>query len=243
MWSLIKVAYNIVFYTPLLKGLLFFTSILPFHDLGLSVIVLTIAVKLILFPFTHKSLKIQQVMKKIEPEIKRIQGDGKNKEEQAKALMELYRAHGINPFSGFFMIFLQLPILIALYQIFWKGLKNLPLGVNTMFLGFILLTKTNVGMAALAAISQFWQAKLAIPSSSVEDKVKTTGQPDVSRMMQKQMVFVFPFMIFFIALKLPSAVSLYWTSMNLFAIVHEAIVRKKAKKADLLYDGRETKAN
>jgi YidC/Oxa1 family membrane protein insertase len=210
---------------------------LPFNDLGLAVILLTILARLILLPFTHKTLKTQAVMKKIEPDIKRIQGGGKSREEQAKELMELYRAHGINPFSGFFSLFLQLPILIALYHVFWKGLPfkaaevygflSVPETINTMFLGFISLTEANVGMALLAAISQFWQAKLAMPPKTQGFDKEKPGV-EMASMMQKQMLYVFPILIFFIAYKLPAAVSLYWTSMNIFAIVHEAYVRKKA---------------
>lgn len=253
MWSLITTVYKKIFYKPLLNGLLFLTSVLPFNDLGLAVILLTIAVKLILFPLTHKTLKTQQTMKKLEPEIKRIQGGGKNKEEQARDLMGLYRAHGINPFSGFFMLFLQLPILIALYHVFWKGIPfisseiygflSVPQNINTLFLGFIPLTEASVGMALLAAVSQFWQAKLAIPPKPSSAKATEGKQNDMASMMQKQMLFVFPVLIFFIAYKLPAAVSLYWTSMNLFAIVHEAFVRRKAYHLDMLQNGRETNSN
>lgn len=241
MWNIIKIGYGEIFYKPLLNGFLFLTSVLPFNDLGLAVILLTVLVRLILFPFTHKTLKSQQIMKKLEPDIKKIQGGGKTREEQAKELMDLYRAHGINPFSGFLSLFLQLPILIALYHVFWKGIPfkisevygflSVPQNINTMFLGFISLTEANIGMAMLAAISQFWQAKLAIPpiQQGRADQSVGASKPDMSRIMQKQMLFVFPILIFFIAYKLPAAVSLYWTSMNIFAIVHEAYVRNKQR--------------
>lgn len=226
MWGAIKILYTQAFYEPLLWGLVFLSSNLPGQDLGFAIILLTLIVKIILFPLTHKTLKTQAVMKKLEPDIKKIQSDNKNnKEEQAKKLMELYRSHGVNPFSGFFGLFIQLPILIALYHIFWKGLSIIPVGVNTVFLGFITLTEASVGMAALASLSQFWQAKLAVPPSPV----KPTEGTDMSRMMQKQMMYVFPVIIFMIAYKLPAAVSLYWTAMNIFAILHEAYVRYKAK--------------
>lgn len=226
MWGAVKALYTQIFYQPLLWGLVFLSSNLPGKDLGIAIILLTFVVKVILFPLTHKTLKTQAVMKKIEPNIKKIQSEFKDKrEEQAKRLMELYRAHGINPFSGFFGIFIQLPILIALYHIFWKSLTMLPAGVNTVFLGFIALTEASIGMAAVAAISQFWQAKLAVPPSST----KATEGKDMASMMQKQMLYVFPIIIFMIAYKLPAAVSLYWTSMNIFAIIHEAYVRRKSQ--------------
>src|SRR3989344_5324250 len=200
--SYLKVFYNEVFYRPLLGALVFLTSVLPGHDLGLAVILLTVFIRTLTFPFTHQMLKTQSAMKRIEPEVKKIYAEKKNKEEQTKALMELYRAHGINPLSGFFM-----------------------------FLGFIPLTEASVLLAVLAAASQFLQAKLAVVVSNSSDK------KDMQRMMQTQMVYFFPIMIFFIAFKLPAAVSLYWTAMNVFAIVHEAIVRRKAEKRSASYGG------
>jgi len=189
-----------------------------------------------MFPMTHKMLKTQHAMKIIEPEVKKIYADKKNKEDQAKALMELYKKHGINPLSGFFILLIQLPILFAMYQVFLYGLPfpagdvypflKIPENINTMFLGFISLTSANIGLSALAALSQFWQAKLAIPP-----KTTPPAKGDMAQAMQWQMLYVFPFIIFILGFKLPAAVSLYWTAMNVFAIVHEARVRKKAREA------------
>ncbi len=236
MWSAIKYLFHQVFYRPLLNGLVFLTAILPFHDLGLAVILLTVIIRLIMFPMTHKTLKTQQVMKKLEPELKKIKEAKKSREEEARETMELYKAHGINPFSGFLSLFIQFPLLIALYRVFWRGLPfsagdiykflSIPAHINTNFLGFIPLDKASIGMAAFAALSQFWQARLAIPKD-IGDKPKN----DPAAMMQKQMLFVFPILIFFLGFRLPAAVSLYWTAMNIFAIVHEAIVRKSLQNA------------
>ena len=239
--SYLKIFYNQVFYLPLLNALVFLTSVLPGHDLGLAVILLTVFIRALMFPMTHKMLKTQNAMKKIEPDIKKIYDEKKNKEEQAKALMALYKEHGINPLSGFLMLLIQLPLLIALYRVFWRGIPfqasevyfflTVPPEVNTMFLGFISLTSASVGLAALAALSQFWQAKLATPPSN---QPKNKG--DMAQAMQWQMLYMFPILIFILGFKMPAAVSLYWTAMNVFAIVHEAIVRKKAAAAS--YVGR-----
>jgi len=242
MWSLISIAYHEVFYRPLLNGLLFLTSIIPGHDLGIAVIVLTIVVRFILFPITHSTLKTQRAMKALEPEIKRIQQGQQNREEKSRALMELYKAHGINPFSGFVLLLIQLPLLIALYQVFWQGIPftgaglysflSLPENIGTMFLGFIPLQQPSIALAALAAVSQFWQARLAIPPSSAKAPESKPPTPDFGSMMQKQMLYMFPVLIFFLGFRLPAAVSIYWTAMNIFAIVHEAIVRKKGQRFD-----------
>ena len=234
--SWLKIFFNAVFYKPILNALIFLTAALPGHDLGLAVILLTVIIRALMFPMTHKMLKTQHAMKIIEPEVKKIYADKKNKEDQAKALMELYKKHGINPLSGFFILLIQLPILFAMYQVFLYGLPfpagdvypflKIPENINTMFLGFISLTSANIGLSALAALSQFWQAKLALPP-----KTTSTTKGDMAQAMQWQMLYVFPFIIFILGFKLPAAVSLYWTAMNVFAIVHEARVRKKAREA------------
>ena len=235
MWGLITYAYHEIFFRPLLNGLLFLTSVIPTHDLGIAVIALTVAVRTILFPITHSTLKTQRAMKALEPDIKRIQQGKTSREEQSRALMELYKAHGINPFSGFMLLLIQLPLLIALYQVFWHGIPftgeglysflSLPESINTMFLGLVPLQKSSIGISALAAISQYWQARLAMPPKKNSDK---PASGDFAAIMQKQMLYMFPVLIFILGFRLPAAVSLYWTAMNVFAIVHEAIVRRKA---------------
>lgn len=235
--SWLKIFFNEIFYRPLLGSLVFLTSVLPGRDLGLAVILLTVFIRAATFPFTHKMLKTQNAMKKIEPAVKKIYAEKKNKEEQARALMELYRTHGINPLSGFLALLVQIPLLIALYQVFWVGIPfkaeeiynfiAVPEHVNTLFLGLIPLTEASIVLAALAALSQFWQARLALPKKTTPAKNDLPDrQAGMSSAMQWQMVYIFPVIIFFISFKLPAAVALYWTAMNIFAIVHEALVRK-----------------
>lgn len=229
--SFLLLIYNEVFYRPLLNGLVFLTNILPWHDLGLAVILLTLIIKIATFPLTHSMLKTQKTMKLIEPETKKIYAAKKNKEDQAKALMDLYKAHGINPLSGFSALLIQFPLLLALFQVFQKNIYEnqiyiysfltIPENMNTLFVGLVGLGSPNAAMSFLAAISQYWQLKLATPNS------QGSGPGEA----QKIMVYVLPVVILTIGFSMPAAVSLYWTSMNVFAIIHEAIVRKKAMGA------------
>ena len=239
MWNIIVAIYNEVFYRPLLNTLFLITDYLPGESLGFAVIILTLLIRLVVFPLNHKMIKTQRAMKQIEPAIKKIQSEKKNREEQARALMELYRAHGVNPFSGFLALFIQLPLLFALFYVFRSDLAaqsqfvysfvRLPEQINTLFLGFVALTEPNVIMATTAGLSQFFQAKLAVPPSQKNKNiVSSDGKPDFAAIMQKQMVFLFPVLIFIFSIQMPAAVALYWTVMNLFAIVHEAVVRRRA---------------
>ena len=235
--------YNEILHKPLLNGLILLTAILPFHDLGFAIIILTIAVRIILFPFTHHSVKAQTKMRTLEPAIAKIREEHKeNQQEQGQKIMALYKEHGVNPFSGCLMLIIQLPILIALYRVFSQGINlealpaelysfvALPETINTMFLGTVDLMEASIVIAALAGITQFIQMKLAMPPTTVPKKEPSaSGMPDISRIMTSQMMYVMPIIIFVIGLRFSAAVSLYWTTMNLFAIIHESIVRRKAQ--------------
>lgn len=232
--------YHEVFYRPLFNGLVFLTSVVPWHDIGIAVIVLTILVRIAIFPFMHRSIKTQVKMRELEPELREIKEQFKDKkDEQARRTMELYKQHGVSPFSGCLMLLIQLPILIALYQVFWKGLDLAgpdlysfiarPEFVRMEFLGLIDMATGSLLLALLAGLSQFIQMKLAhppgLPSGSKKGK---SFQDEFARAMKIQTTYVLPVFIAFISYRFPAAVALYWTTVNIFGTVHEGVVRMKA---------------
>src|SRR5882672_9120926 len=114
--------FNLILYRPLFNALVFLYEHVTFSDLGLAIVLLTLIIRGILYPLFYKSLKHQSVLQRIQPHIKKIQDDHNgDKEKQAAALLALYKEHKVNPFSGFFLILIQLPILIALYRVFLNG--------------------------------------------------------------------------------------------------------------------------
>lgn len=250
--SILTTLFNEIFFRPLLNTLVFLTDILPFHDLGLAVIILTILVRFLLFPFTHHSIKAQSKMRSLEPEIARIRDEHKNnQEEQARRIMALYKEHGVNPLSGCLMLIVQLPLLIALYRVFLVGVDDMrnhlyqfvsmPDSLQTVFLGVLNLTEASIFLAAVSGLTQFIQMKLAVPAGTTilpKPTAQSTGSqnPDFSKIMTTQMTYVMPGIVFVIGLQFPAAVSLYWTTMNMFAIIHEMIVRKKAEKIQQNHD-------
>lgn len=232
--------YDTVFYKPLLNSLIFLVDRIPFQDLGVAIIILTLGVRFIIFPFTHKSTTTQIKIRHIEPELKDIKEKHKGDQQtQAQKTMELYRKHGINPLSGFLTLLVQLPIVFALYKVFisWADFDaaklysfvSAPESINTIFLGLVDMTQRSYFLAFLAAITQFFQMKLALPPTP-KAKQGDTFKDNMARSMNLQMKYIMPVFIFFIAVKFSSALALYWTTMNVFAIVHEAIVRNKAVK-------------
>src|SRR3990167_8681829 len=108
---MISYLFNILLFDPLYNALVFITEIIPGHNVAIAIIVLTIIVKLLLFPLYHKSTLAQTKIKELEPSLKKIKEKySDNKQEQAKLTMELYREHGINPLTSFALLFIQLPI-------------------------------------------------------------------------------------------------------------------------------------
>jgi len=236
---MLSTAFNTVFFEPLLNGLIFLINILPFHDVGLAIIVLTVAVRFIIFPLNHSAIVTQQKIKQLEPALKDIKEKyKKDNQEQAKKTMELYRSHGVNPFSGFVTLLVQIPIIIALYQVFTAGVQfdlnhvysfiKIPEKLNLSFLGFFDLTQKSYLLAFITGLTQFIQMQLATPPIKKSDSAQKSFKDDLARNMNIQMRYIMPVFVFFIVSRLSSGLSVYWTTMNVFAIIHESIVRKKA---------------
>lgn len=225
--------YTELLWRPLFNGLIFFYNTFPWQDFGLAIIALTIVIRLLLTPLFIKAQHAQKKLSLIQPEIKRLQEQHKNnKETQGKALMELYASHKVNPFSGCLMMLLQLPILIALFGVFQGVFKpeNLaylysfvqnPGTLNPLSFGVLDLSRGNVYLGALAALTQYFQSKLiSVPPSSSADK------GDFSKAMRWQTLYFLPILILFWSYSLPSALTLYWTVLNILGIVQEIILHK-----------------
>jgi len=219
--------FNIYLYDPLLSALLFFYEIIPGHDLGVAIIVLTFAIRVILLPLFYKGAKDQAIMQRLAPKIKAIQQEHKeDRAKQAQALMDLYREHKVNPLSQFLIIIIQLPILIALYWVFLKGIPaNSEL--NHYFLSFIDLSKRSFVIVILAALAQYFQGKLALPK-----KIKSDGELSPMERMGRQMVFFGPVLTVAFLSYLPSAVGLYWLTTSVFSVIQQIVINKKLKSAD-----------
>jgi YidC/Oxa1 family membrane protein insertase len=237
--------FTTVFYQPIYNVLVFLMTLLPWADAGIIIILVTIIVRLALFPLSQKSIRTQLKMKDITPELEALKLKYKNdKQEQAKQTMAFYKQKGVNPFSGFFAILIQFPIIISLYQIFYKGgmgTIDIPMlysfvhvpshAVSMIFLGIVSLTSKNLIFALLAAITQFFQAQIITPPQPpvVAGAEKSIGN-DLARSMTFQSKYVFPVLIFFIAYAVSAAVSLYWIVSNTFSICQELYVRRQYKK-------------
>jgi len=242
--SMISYIFNTFLYHPLYNAFIGLIAIFPWIDAGIVVVLLTIIVKLILFPLSQKSVRSQMEMKLIQPEIDALKIKYKdNKQEQSLKTMALYKEKGINPFSGIFLTLIQIPILIALYMVFYKGgLNNIntgilysfvhaPAHINTFFLGLFDITKNSTILALVVAVGQFLQMKITMPvTKPVEKGADSSFKDELAKSMSLQMKYVMPVFMFFIARSFPALVSLYLITSSAFAVGQEMYMRKKLAK-------------
>jgi len=117
--------YHTLIAQPIINAMVLLYNYFPIKDLGITIILLTILIRLLLLPLSYKAARTQRTIAKIQPELKEIQQKYKeNREEQAKKLMELYKTHKINPLSGIVPLLIQLPVLFALYRAFMLLIKG-----------------------------------------------------------------------------------------------------------------------
>lgn len=224
--------FNLILYQPLFNALILLYQYLPGQDFGIAVIVLTVLIRFLLYPLMAQSMKSQRALTEIQPKIQEIQEKFKDdKEKQAKEIMGLYKEQKINPLGGCLPLLLQMPILLALFWVFMTfkdGLGPDQLAIlypfvpvpnipgEPMFLGFMNLAHPNPILAVLAGICQFFQAKTA--TMRIKKNKPSSQKSKFPEMMQKQMLYFFPVFMFFILLRLPSAIGLYWIITALFSI-------------------------
>src|SRR6185295_4346478 len=111
--------FKVIIYIPLYNLLILTAGLVPGKDAGLSIVIVTIIVKLILYPISKKAAIAQVEMKLHENELALIKERFKdNKEKQALEIMDFYKKHKINPFSSIFMVLIQIPVIYSLYHIF-----------------------------------------------------------------------------------------------------------------------------
>jgi YidC/Oxa1 family membrane protein insertase len=234
--------FHTIIYQPLYNTLIFLYNIVPGKDFGISIILLTILLRTILIPLYKKQIESQQKMQELQPKIKELQEKTKHdKEQQTKQLMELYKEHKTNPFSGCLPLIVQMIFLIAIYQVLFKlSGNNLevnsselysfvanPGKINQFFISLIDLTKPSIVLAVLAAAAQYFQTKMLMKNQPQKQKSADDGKPDIAQMMSKQMIYLGPLMTLFIGIKFPAGLSLYWLAGTLFMLVQQIMIEKK----------------
>ncbi len=226
---------------PMFNLLIGLYNVLPGADMGFAIIVLTVVIKLVLWPLTGASLKSQRAMQQLQPKLDALKEKHKdNKEALAKEMMELYTKEKVNPLSSCLPLLIQIPVLIALYRVLRLGLAetNLSLlysfvsnpgNINEMFLGIVDLGKRSIPLALLAGASQFVQTKMLMlkrPPVTLRAKDGAKDE-DMMASMNQSMTYMMPVMTVVISWSLPAGLTLYWVAVSLISILQQFLVFKK----------------
>jgi len=233
--------FQTVFYQPILNLLVFLYNIVPGHDLGVAIILLTIIIKLILLPLSKQSIKSQKALQDLQPKINEIKAKYANKkEEMGRVMMQLYKENKVNPFSSCLPLLVQFPFLIAVFRVFRNGFSNgaldlvypfvyKPEFINSISFGFLELSEPNKILAVLAGIAQFWQAKMMMTKKPA---IQSPGSKDegMAAMMNKQMLYFMPALTVFIGLTLPGGLAFYWFITTVLTALQQLYIFKKKDK-------------
>ncbi len=247
--------FDLILINPLLNILVFFYLILHSVSipgaLGFAIILLTVIIRMALWPLTSVQLKSSQKMAALKPHLDRIKADhGHDKVRHQQEISKLYKEHGVNPLAGCLPLLLQIPVFIALYQVLLKIVEfdkadflssinsrllpilHLDKTPATAFLGFSLADKPSqwqqVGflillVPAITGVLQFIQSKMMAPA--VTSKPARTnekqGLEDSMAQMQSQMILIMPLMIAFFSYGFPVGLSLYWNTFTVIGIIQQ----------------------
>jgi YidC/Oxa1 family membrane protein insertase len=231
--------FHTLFYEPIYNLIVTVLTLVPMHDIGITIILVTCIVKLILLPLNLSALRTQYMMKKIEPEMEKIKKIQKEKPQEAsKMMIELYKVEKINPFASLFVVIIQVPVFFVLYFVFSKGLFNDPHSIysfvmfpeklHTEAFGLFDVTKKSIVMAILAGLSSYFLARRQTQSMGPKkDGNGESFQDQFMKSMKIQLLYILPIIIAFSASVLPSALALYWFVSNSIGYVQDVYMKKK----------------
>lgn len=193
---------------------------------AISIIVVSLAIRLIAFPLTKKTAMQSELIKKAQPELTRIQKKYENKQDQEslikqnQEIMMVYQKYKINPISGCLFAFIQLPIFIA----FFEAIQRIPVIFEDKFLGLQLGTTPIVGLGTASLFSYIILMIIIASTTYLSFKFNSTGNMEDPAM--KMMPTMMSVMIIVTALFMPSGLGIYYSTSNLFTIVQNILVKR-----------------
>ena len=196
------------------------------NNYALSVITVTLAIRLIAFPVTKKTALQSELIKKAQPELDRIQRKYKGKEDQEsmikqnQEMMMVYKKYNINPLSGCLFAFLQLPLFIA----FLEAIQRTPAIFEDTMLGLELGTTPAVGITSSTFYAYLILMLIIAFTTFYSFKMNSTGNMQDPSM--KMMPIMMCGMIIVTAIFMPSGLGIYWVTSNVFTIIQNILVKR-----------------
>lgn len=213
---------------------------------ALSIVLLTIIVKVIILPLTMAQLKSQRGMQEIQPKLQELQKKYKNdKEALNQKTLELYKEHKVNPFQGCLPLLIQFPIIIALFTVLREPITyvfggNADLAKEATSQVFLWISDFSLPDKLSNVIATDWAASVpgilpmmaSILTYFQFKTMGTTTQSDnaTANSMNKNMQIMFPLMILFFGNSISAGVALYWVISTLFQMVQQIVLKPKPAK-------------
>lgn len=183
---------------------------------GWAIVLLTIIVRIILYPLTHKGMVSMQKLKDIAPKLKEIQEKYKGDPQKMQLhMMELYKKHGVNPFGGCFPLLLQMPIFFAIYRVLYNAIE-LKGADWILWIDDLSAMDPYFILPIIMGATMFWQQKIT----------PTTFTDPIQQKIFTYMPLIFT--IFFITF--PAGLVLYWLVNNIASIIQQYIINKLFEK-------------
>ncbi len=211
---------NLGFFSPVAKFLVgvlvFFHDNLTAGSWGLAIILMTVALRICLFPLTLKSIKTTVSMRRLKPEIDALNAKFKD-DAQAKnlAMMELYKKHGVNPFGGCLPQLVQMPVWFAMYT----TLQTATEMYHTKFLWF----------SDMSAPDKYYVLPLLLGVFMIVQQ-RIVPQQGIDPMQQKMMMYLLPGVFTVMMLFLPAALGVYMLTNSILGIVQQLAVEQIAPR-------------
>lgn len=192
---------------------------------GVSIILFTVLVRLLMIPLTKKQTDNTKKMQEIQPKLQEIQKKyANNKEKLNRELLKLYNEYDYKPTAGCLPLLIQLPIIYGLFRVLQQPeVYVFPEGYNVVhnFLWISDLAKPDPYyiLPILAAVFTYFSMNMTV--------AQNTSSDDTAAQTQKMMNIIMPFMIGWISLKFPAGLALYWVITNLIQVVQQSIILGK----------------
>lgn len=200
-------------FTQVIQFMFGLTQSLGIPNYGLAIIFMSIAIKIVIYPLTHKQMKSMREMQVLQPRMKELQERYKDDPQtMQKKLGELYKEHGVNPFSGCLPLLIQMPILFAFYRALFNLSETLLQSPYAKFLWI-----ENIGNP-----DQYYILPVLVAATTyLQQKISMADNNDPT---QKSMLYMMPVFIGFVSWKMAAGLSLYWVTFNLLSIAQQLYV-------------------
>ncbi len=227
--------WDLIILSPLINVLIVLSDYL-FNSLGLTIIVLTIVVRALMYPLTQKQLQASKAMQSIQSEVAELRKKyAKDRQRLAQEQMKLYKQSGMNPAGCMLPMLVQMPVWIALYQAIIRVLAVAPEGF--LNLSHHLYSSWPMVFSLVPLASRFLWLDLAVPDRTMilpilvggtmwmQQKMMTAPTPDPQQRAQSQMMlWMMPLMFAFLTMSFPSGLALYWVASNVISIVTQYFI-------------------